>query len=156
MTDPTPSVHEASELEFVVEHLIQSTPERIFQAYTTPELVEQWWSHPGNTMHVEEMDVRPGGRWRFVQVDGEGGEMVMHGEYREIDRFNLLSYTFNIGEGTDEAFLSILELEAVEAGTRLRLTGRCRSREQFDQLRHGAEAGAKAAWERLSRFLGRS
>lgn len=154
MTNESPAVREVSEREFVVEHTIQSTPERIFEAYTDPELLAQWWSHPGQSVRVEEMEVRPGGEWRFVHILEEGEDMVMHGEYREVDPVSRLSYTYNMGEGTDEEILATVDLEPVEDGTQLSLTFRCSSQEQRDDmLSTGAAQGAKAAWKRLEDVL---
>ena len=156
MTEEDPNLREVSEHEFVVEHTIHSTPERIFEAYTEPDLIAEWWAHPGQTLRVDEMDVRPGGTWRFTHVLGEGEEMVMHGEYREVDPVTRLSYTYNMGEGTDEEILAIVDLEAVEAGTHITLTFHCATQEQRDDmLSSGAAQGAKAAWERLEDVLGR-
>lgn len=154
MTEETPNLREVSEREFVVEHTIQSTPERVFEAYTEPDLIAQWWAHPGQTVRVDEMDVRPGGEWRFTRLLGDGEAMVMHGEYGEVAPVTRLSYTFNMGQGTDEEILTIINLETVEAGTHVTLTNRCGSREQRDDLlSQGAEAGAKAALESLAAVL---
>lgn len=157
MTEEHPNLYEVSEREFVVEHTIQSTRERIFEAYTEPDLIVQWWANPGQSVRVEEMAVRPGGEWRFTQILGGGEEMVMHGEYREVDPVTRLSYTFNVGEGTEEEILTIVDLEAVEAGTQVLLTFRCASEEQRDDLlSSGAAQGAKASLERLEDALGRA
>lgn len=154
MTGEDLTLHEVSKREFVVEHTIQSTPEEIFEAYTDPELVAQWWAHPGQTLRVDEMDVRPGGAWRFTHILDEGEELVMHGEYREIEPVTRISYTHNTGEGTDEEILAIVDLEAVAAGTHLTLTNRCASEEQRDDMvSSGAVQGAKVAWERLEAVL---
>ena len=56
----------------------------VFRAYTTPELVERWWSGKRGRMTSAEIDLRVGGRWRYV-MEAEGGhEVAFHGEYREI------------------------------------------------------------------------
>jgi len=156
MTKEPPSLREVSELEFVVEHTIQAPPKRIFEAYTKRDLVAQWWAQPGQTLRVDEMDVRPGGKWRFTHILNEGEEMAMHGEYREIVPVTRLSYTFNWGEGNDSEILAIVDLKAIDDGTRITLTNRCTSREQRDAIvKYGAERGAKAAWERLADLLQR-
>jgi len=155
MTDEHPDLYELSNRAFVVEHTIETTPERIFEAYTEPDLVAQWWATPGQTLRVDEMDVRPGGTWRFTHLLADGEELVMHGEYREVDPVTRLSYTYNTGEGTDEEILAIVELEPVTGGTHLTLTNRCASTEQRDDmLSFGAAAGTMAAWERLADLLG--
>ena len=156
MTEETPDLYEVSEHEFVVEHTIQSTPERIFEAYTEPDFIAQWWANPGQSLRVDEMDVRPGGEWRFTHLHDGDEAMVMHGEYREVDPVTRLCYTFNMGEGTDEEILTIVELEAVEAGTDVTLTFRFASSEQRDMLSSGAAQGAKAALKRLDDVLGRA
>lgn len=56
----------------------------VYRAWTTPELVKQWWSGGHGTMTVAEIDLRVGGRWRYVLVADDGFEVAFHGEYREI------------------------------------------------------------------------
>ncbi len=60
----------------------------VFKAFTTPELVERWWTAKRGEMKVCEIDLRPGGKWRYVmELSCPGdveGEVGFHGEYREI------------------------------------------------------------------------
>ena len=56
----------------------------VFKAFTTPELVKQWWHANRGEMTVAEIDLRPGGKWRYVAVADGGMEVGFHGEYREI------------------------------------------------------------------------
>jgi uncharacterized protein YndB with AHSA1/START domain len=56
----------------------------VYQAWTTPELVKQWWSGQRGTMTTVEIDLRVGGRWRYVISTNGGFEVAFHGEYREI------------------------------------------------------------------------
>ena len=56
----------------------------VYKAWTTPELVKRWWSGRRGTVTLAEIDLRVGGRWRYV-MDAQGGfEVAFHGEYREI------------------------------------------------------------------------
>lgn len=65
----------------------------VYRVWTTPELVRRWWSgHRGTTTDVE-MDLRPGGRWRYVLKTDEGAEVGFHGEYREIVPDERIVYT---------------------------------------------------------------
>ncbi|EOD67049.1 SRPBCC family protein [Amycolatopsis vancoresmycina] len=65
----------------------------VYRVWTTPELVRRWWSgHRGTTTEVE-MDLRPGGRWRYVLKSNDGAEVGFHGEYREIVPDERLVYT---------------------------------------------------------------
>ncbi|MEV6597304.1 SRPBCC family protein [Actinoplanes sp. NPDC051346] len=56
----------------------------VWKAYTTPELIKRWWSGERGTVLSAEVDLRVGGRWRYVMEAGGGFEVAFHGEYREI------------------------------------------------------------------------
>jgi uncharacterized protein YndB with AHSA1/START domain len=56
----------------------------VFEAFTTPELVKRWWNAKRGEVTIAEIDLRVGGRWRYVMVTDDGSEVGFHGEYREI------------------------------------------------------------------------
>jgi uncharacterized protein YndB with AHSA1/START domain len=56
----------------------------VFRAWTTPELVRRWWHANRGEVTVVEIDLRVGGKWRYVMVADGGLEVGFHGEYREI------------------------------------------------------------------------
>lgn len=56
----------------------------VYRAWTTPELVEQWWhANRGKLTHVA-IDLGVGGSWRYVMITDDGLEVGFHGQYREI------------------------------------------------------------------------
>ena len=56
----------------------------VYRAYTTPELVAQWWHADRGTIDSIEIDLRVGGRWRYAMTANGGFPVVFHGEYLEI------------------------------------------------------------------------
>ncbi|MEO6798183.1 MAG: SRPBCC family protein [Candidatus Dormibacter sp.] len=56
----------------------------VYKAWTTPELVARWWSGQRGTTTSAEIDLRVGGKWRYVMTANGGFEVGFHGEYREI------------------------------------------------------------------------
>jgi uncharacterized protein YndB with AHSA1/START domain len=58
--------------------------ELVFRAWTTPELVERWWHANRGEVTLVEIDLRVGGRWRYVMVADGGMEVGFHGVYREV------------------------------------------------------------------------
>ena len=56
----------------------------VYKAWTTPELVKQWWHAKRGEVTVVEIDLRVGGKWRYLMVADGGFEVGFHGEYREI------------------------------------------------------------------------
>ena len=58
--------------------------DRVWKAFTTPELVRRWWHAKRGEMTVCEMDFRVGGTWRYAMVTPDGFEVAFHGDYAEI------------------------------------------------------------------------
>src|SRR5439155_13504472 len=56
----------------------------VYKAYTTPELIERWWSGDRGVVTSVDVDLRVGGTWRYVMTANEGFEVAFHGEFREI------------------------------------------------------------------------
>ena len=74
-----------SERELAVTRDFDAPRELVFDAWTKPEHITSWMLGPeGWTMPVCEVDLRPGGAWRFVWRGAGGKEMGMDGVYREV------------------------------------------------------------------------
>jgi uncharacterized protein YndB with AHSA1/START domain len=56
----------------------------VFKAWTTPELVKRWWHAKRGEATIAEIDLRVGGKWRYVMVTPDGQEVGFHGEYLEV------------------------------------------------------------------------
>jgi uncharacterized protein YndB with AHSA1/START domain len=56
----------------------------VYKAWTTPEIVRQWWAGRRGEMQVVDIDLRVGGTWRYVMLAHGEFEVAFHGEYREI------------------------------------------------------------------------
>lgn len=56
----------------------------VYKAWTTPELIKRWWTANRGEATVAEVDLRVGGKWRYVMVMENGFEVGFHGEFREI------------------------------------------------------------------------
>ena len=95
----------------------------VYRAWTTPELVKRWWSGERGEMTVVEIDLRVGGRWRYVMVAHGGFEVAFHGEYREIvpNERIVTTEVFEGMPGRDEA----LEHRDVHRGGRPHDARRC-------------------------------
>ena len=56
----------------------------VYKAYTTPDLIKRWWSGDRGNVTSVEVDLRVGGKWRYVMTANAGFEVAFHGEFREI------------------------------------------------------------------------
>ncbi|MCW2965594.1 MAG: Activator of Hsp90 ATPase 1 family protein [Actinomycetia bacterium] len=56
----------------------------VYKAWTTPELVKRWWNAKRGEVTLAEIDLRVGGKWRWVMIADGGFEVGFHGEYLEL------------------------------------------------------------------------
>ena len=135
----TTTVTKPSDLEIRVERVFDAPRDHVFSIWTSPELIPEWW---GDTTVVEEMDVRPGGVWRFRTAYG-----VVEGEFREVDPPARLVQTF-------QNHLQTLEFEEVGEQTKLTQTMSFATTEERDTtMSYGVEEGAKGGFERIDAAL---
>jgi uncharacterized protein YndB with AHSA1/START domain len=131
-----------NELEIRVERTFDAPRAHVYSVWTDPKLIPQWW---GDGTVVEEMDVRPGGGYRFRTARG-----VVEGEFREVDPPARLVQTF-------QNHLQTLEFEDLgDQKTKLTQTMLFETTEQRDMaMQYGVEKGAKAGFERIDAVLER-
>ena len=127
------------ELEIRVERVFDAPRTHVFSVWTDPELIPEWW---GDGTVVEEMDVRPGGVWRFRTAYG-----VVEGEFREVDPPARLVQTF-------QNHLQTLEFEELGEQTKLTQTMRFETTAERDtSMQYGVEEGAKGGFARIDAVL---
>ncbi len=144
-----------SDREIVLTRLFDAPRQLIFEAMTQPEHVRRWWGclDERYSVIVCEIDLRPGGAWRYVGR-GPQGEYAFHGEYREIDAPGRIVYT-EIYEPFPDT-VSIVTSELTEEGgkTRLTVTAEYPSIEVRDMvIKSGMERGAGISYDRLEELV---
>ncbi len=122
----------------------------VFQAWTTPELVRRWWTAKRGQMTVAEIDLRVGGKWRYVMVADGDMEVGFHGEYREIVPNERLVST-EVYEGMPEAeAVNTLTLTETDGRTTLEVLVQHSSKEHRDgHIESGMEDGMQDAMDLL-------
>jgi uncharacterized protein YndB with AHSA1/START domain len=146
-----------SDREIVVTRVFDAPRRLVFDAYTKPELVKKWLLGPyGFSMPVCEIDLRAGGKYRYVwRNDADGREMGMGGVYREVAPPERIVAT----EVFDEAWypgqaVDTIVLAERNGKTTLTQTILYNSRETRDAvLRSPMQTGLAASYDRLERFL---
>ena len=106
----------------------------VFLAWTTPELIRRWWSGGRGEVTTVEVDLRAGGRWRYVLAADDGTEAAFHGEYREVIPDERIVYT-EVYEDIPEAE-AVTTLTLTEAGEGSTLTLLVQHASQENRDRH--------------------
>lgn len=79
-----PRVTRTGDTEITVRSRIAATPDRVFAALTTPDLLRKWMSADGRDMVESRVDLRPQGSFRYVFKSSRGSTFGMFGTYREV------------------------------------------------------------------------
>lgn len=131
-----------SRLDLVLERVVDVPPELVWQAWTRPEHIREWFFPKPYSVGEVEIDLRPGGLFRITMRDAEGTEMPSEGGcVLEVVENRRLVWTDALTAGYRPAkepfFTALIELEPEGAGTRYRATARhgngedCRKHEEM-------------------------
>lgn len=74
----------AGDRDIVATRILNAPRELVFKAWTDPEHIGQWWGPNGFSITLHEMDVRPGGDWRFIMHGPDGRDYDNHNVYVEV------------------------------------------------------------------------
>lgn len=156
MTTPL-KITALGELEIIMTRTFDAPRELVFEAWTKPELLKQWLGvRDGWSMPVCEIDLRVGGRYRYVWTK-DGMEMGVGGEYHKIVVPECIVCT----EAFDEAWYAgeaLITNVLVESGnaTVCRLTMHYESKETRDMvLASPMESGITEGYAMLDKLLAR-
>lgn len=146
--------------DVVVVRTFNAPRELVFEAWTQPALVQRWLlGPPGWTMPVCEMDVRPGGkyRWRW-RSEENGAEFGFSGEFREVVRPSRIVHVEryepgDVGGEMGEALVTS-ELTEKDGVTTHKMTISYPSKEVRDAaLKTGMTDGMEQSYEKLDELL---
>jgi uncharacterized protein YndB with AHSA1/START domain len=133
-----------------------NAPKRlVWKAYTTPELIKRWWSGEKGTVTSAEVDLRVGGKWRYVMTANPGFEVAFRGEYREIvpdDRLVNTEIFEGIPDPDDHAGLVTVTLTEKEGRTFMEML--CEYRDKTDRdavVESGMESGMQESMDALEK-----
>ena len=140
-----------SDQEIRMTRLFDAPRHLVFEAMTKPEHVKRWWGRLGEgySVPVCEIDLRPGGAWRFVNRHPKG-EAAFYGQYREITPPSRLVFTEIFEQFPDS--VSVVTADFTEEGGKTRLTATVRypSLEVRNMvLASGMTRGAGISYDRL-------
>ena len=135
VTTPNPN-------EIVLTRVFDAPWRLVYEAFTKPDLIRRWFGAKRGTMTVCEVDLRVGGKWRYVMRLPNGRDMGMYGVYKDLSPPERMVHTeaFDDFPGDSE-----ITTRLVEAGGKTTLIATCRysSQEVRDAvIRSGMEDGA--------------
>lgn len=153
---PPPAESATADREIVLSRDFDAPRELVFQAYTDPRHTGSWWGPDGFTNTVHEMDVRPGGMWRFIMHGPDGKDWPNRITYREVAAPERL--VFDHGEDVDNdpgAFHVTITFDDLGGG-RSRVTQRmlfATAAQREGVIRFGAIELGRQTMRKLAEYL---
>jgi PhnB protein len=145
-----------SDREIVMTRVFNAPRDLVFKAWTRPEHVKHWYGCNDATLRSCEIDLRPGGAYKFV-LHAHGASHTMRGVYREVVRPNRLVYTEGYvteGFASNEALVTVTFVEQ-EGKTTLTINILHQSPADRDgHIKSGMERGAAESLDRLDAHVG--
>lgn len=140
----------------VISRIFDAPRELVFDAYTDPAHVGQWWGPDGFTTTTHSIDVRPGGSWLYTMHGPDGTNFPNRMDYREVVRPERLVYAQGGEAGGKEVdFEVVVTFEDLAGKTRLTMRSLFPTAEARDFVvqNYGAVEGGKQHLDRLAAYL---
>jgi uncharacterized protein (TIGR03086 family) len=143
-----------SDTEIVIRRSFEAPRSLVWDALTTPRHLLRWWGPSWCPLVACEIDLRPGGHWRYVAQDTEGTEHAWYGVYREIEPGERI-VTSEVFEGYPEAeSVNTMTLSEESGLTTLHSVVVHKTRANRDgHVQSGMEAGMQQTFDRLDDLL---
>jgi uncharacterized protein YndB with AHSA1/START domain len=136
-----------------IERVFDAPRDRVWRAFTDPELVAHWWGR-GNKLVIERLEVERGGHWRFLEHSSDGVH-GFEGRFREVTPPSRLVQTFEWDGMPGYVIIETVEFEEVGSDrTRVVNTSLFYATEERDgMLASGMEEGLNQSYAALDRLL---
>jgi uncharacterized protein YndB with AHSA1/START domain len=140
--------------EIVVTRAFNAPRELVFQTFVDPTLIPQWWGPTRLTTTVDQMDLRMGGVWRYIQRDQDGNETAFRGVYHEMLVPERLVFTFEWEGMPGHILLETATFTERDGKTILTDSSVFQSVADRDgMLNSGMEEGTNESYQRLDTLL---
>ena len=139
--------------EIRIERVFDAPRDRVWRAFTDPQLLAQWWGR-GNKLVIEKFELERGGHWRFVE-HGPEGKHGFEGRFREVTPQDRIVQTFEWDGMPAYVIIETLELTDLADGrTKIVTTSLFHTTDERDgMLQSGMEEGLNQSYEALDRLL---
>jgi len=143
-----------SDTEIQIAREFDAPRELVFKAMTDPALLSRWWGPRKYRTVVDELDARPGGKWRMRNIGADGDEHAFRGEFREVVPPERVVWTFEYVPLPGHISVETMTLAERDGRTLLTVRNQFSSKEDLEgMINSGMESGARESYERLDEVL---
>jgi len=148
------AITRVSDTELMLTREFDAPRELVFKAMTDPALLSRWWGPRKYRTVVDELDARPGGKWRMRNIGADGGEHAFRGEFREVVPSERVVWTFEYEPLPGHVSVETMTLTERDGRTLLTVRNQFSSKEDLEgMVNSGMESGARESYERLDELI---
>ena len=139
--------------EVVITRVLDAPRELVWQAWTDPKHIVNWWGPNGFTTTIEKMDLRVGGEWKYMMVGLDGTRYPNQMAYKEI--IPLSKLVSDHGDGERVWFEVSVTFQEAGGGTLVTLRQLFPSKQSHDEVveKYGAIEGGKQHFAKLEAYI---
>jgi uncharacterized protein YndB with AHSA1/START domain len=143
--------NDTSDRELRISRVLDAPVELVWEVWTQPDHIAQWWGPNGFTNTIDLLEVRPGGEWHMVMHGPDGTDYVTRAVFKEVVPFKRIVYEFLSGT----KFEATITFEARGEQTSLTWHALWETAEQFIHMVKvfKGEKGLPQTIEKLNRYL---
>ena len=141
----------APKAELVLTRTFNAPRELVFKVWTDPKHLAQWWGPHGFTTKIREMDVRPGGAWRYAMRGPDGNDYPFDGVYLDVKEPERLVFDGTIHGSSEQRVWT--EVTFADREGKTEVTVRQLYLFESEITRTGARIGWTQQLDRLEEFL---
>ncbi len=140
--------------ELYIERIFNAPLKMVWEAWTDPAQVAQWWGPRGFTITTEHKDVRTGGSWRYTMHGPDGVDYPNHTKFLEVDEYARLVYDHGGYEDRPPMFRVTVNFIEIHNKTKMEMIMSLPSEQAAKEAKlFIKKAGGDATWDRLAEFL---
>jgi len=140
--------------EIRITRIYNAPVEAVWDAWTDPDQVAQWWGPRGFTLTTHGKDLRPGGSWTYTMHGPDGVDYPNKTKYFEVEPYAKLVYDHGGNDDRPALFRVTVLFSKIEGGTKMEMTMTLPTPEAAEETRKFIKkAGGDATWDRLSEYL---
>jgi uncharacterized protein YndB with AHSA1/START domain len=140
--------------EIRITRIYDAPVELVWDAWTDPEKVAQWWGPRGFTITHHRKELRPGGIWHYTMHGPDGTDYINKTLYHEVEECKKLVYDHGGNDERAPLFRVTALFRSIGDKTEINLSFALRTPEEAASMRQFIKAaGGNATWDRLAEFL---
>jgi uncharacterized protein YndB with AHSA1/START domain len=140
--------------EIRITRIYDAPAQAVWDAWTDPKQVAQWWGPRGFTLTTHSKDLRPGGNWKYTMHGPDGTDYPNNTQYFEVEKHKKLVYDHGGNDDQPPLFRVTVLFSEVKGKTKMEMSMTLPTPEAAEETRKFVKkVGGESTWDRLAEYL---